>query len=104
MSAAAYRNCEACRTTGWAYGRVCHRCAGEGYLRVGPPAARNGRNGHTPRGQLPPAERAQLALADADPTFRRVRAVCSAFSAPSVDLEAHAAQVTLTVHRARAAS
>jgi hypothetical protein len=51
-----------------------------------------------PHGAATPAVNGQLKIRDA--TFRRIRAAC-AWAAPGLDLDEHAARVTLDVHQAR---
>lgn len=47
---------------------------------------------------MTPAESGQIKIADE--TYRRIRAVCT--GAPYLDLDEHAAKITIAVHRARA--
>ncbi len=60
--------------------------------------------GQPSRQTLPLGVLGQLKIGESDPTYRRVLAGCCPFSAPSIDLQAHAAQITLNVHRARSAN
>lgn len=60
--------------------------------------------GKPSRVTLPAGVRGQLAIGVSDPTYRRILHACSPYSAPSIDLLAHAATITLNVHRARSAN